>query len=489
MNDVERQPQGEQLMDESARKKRMWAFALLGFFALLSIGSYLYNEYYIYLSVYIWFGLIYGMCLQYGRFCFSSAFRDLFAIGVPRMFVGIMIATVLFAIMGSTVSASGLSLFHPAPMSIHLIIAGLVFGIGMVMAGGCASGSLYKTGEGSGPALLVVLSISIAQTIFVDVGGWMNKLVPASWHDTAIQSGLPESVSAGDGWFDQYLVGYVWEQPAMTFAKMFGMPNDSISGAFLSNLLVGVIIPVVLLLIVVYIFWSRKSFMKKNEEHMSGSLNLKQEFTGWWAMIISSKRTSIAGLIIGIAAGLHMLIIQGLRMKFGVRNAGSLLERTGWDSGISANGTVFDPGYWYVTTQEAQWTGWLMNKSGWDMMDNVFFGYVNGTPNPVINMPGWMSIALIGGAAIMALMNNEFKFKKPTLELATWAIIGGTLMGIGARLGLGCNVGAFFVRVANGDPGGWLFGGGMFVGAYIGVKIFNWYTERKIAKEMAEIDF
>ena len=130
-----------------------------------------------------------------------------------------------------------------------------------------------------------------------------------------------------------------------------------------------------------------------------------------------------------------------------------------------------------------------MDKLGWNTMDNVFFGYVNGIPNPAINMPGWMSIALIGGAAIMALLHNEFKFKKPTIELATWAILGGILMGIGARLGLGCNVGAFFVRVANGDPGGWLFGLGMIVGAYFGVKIFNWYTEKKIAKELAAIDF
>ena len=57
-------------------------------------------------------------------------------------------------------------------------------------------------------------------------------------------------------------------------------------------------------------------------------------------------------------------------------------------------------------------------------------------------------------------------------------------MGIGARLGLGCNVGAFFVRTANGDASGWLFGLGMTGGAYIGVRFFRWWTERKMAKEM-----
>jgi uncharacterized membrane protein YedE/YeeE len=85
----------------------------------------------------------------------------------------------------------------------------------------------------------------------------------------------------------------------------------------------------------------------------------------------------------------------------------------------------------------------------------------------------------------MALLHNEFKWKFPSLELAMWALIGGALMGIGSRLGLGCNVGAFFVRTANGDLSGWLFGLGMVGGAYVGVKFFVWWTERKMAKQAA----
>lgn len=54
--------------------------------------------------------------------------------------------------------SDGMSTFHPAPTSIHSVIAGLVFGVGMVFAGGCASGSLYKGGEGNCVAALVVLS-------------------------------------------------------------------------------------------------------------------------------------------------------------------------------------------------------------------------------------------------------------------------------------------------------------------------------------------
>ena len=474
-------------MEAELRKKRIWAYVIVAFFAAISISTYAYNEYYIYLSVYLWFGFIYGMCLQYGRFCFSSAFRDLFAVGVPRMAVGVMVATVLFALVSAFVSATGLSTFHAAPTSVHAVVAGFIFGVGMVFAGGCASGSLYKTGEGNGVALLVILSISVTQAWFADVAGWTNKLVPDSWHQSALAKGLPETINAGDGWVDQYLAGYVWDQPVMTYAGMMGLSNDSVAGAFFGNVLVGVIIPAALLLVVVYMFWSRRGFLNKRKKTKS-QLGFKDEWAGYWTMILASKRTAIAGLILGIFCGLQMFVTQGLRVKFGVQNAGTLLERMGHDFGVSVNGTVFDPGYWYVTTQEAQWVGWVFNKFGAENMDNIYFGFVNGIPNPAINPADWMSLALIGGAAVMALLNNEFKFKKPTLELATWAIIGGALMGIGSRLGLGCNVGAFFVRVSQGDVSGWLFGLGMIGGAYIGVKFFNWWTERKMAKEFEICD-
>jgi uncharacterized membrane protein YedE/YeeE len=468
-----------------SRKNQTWALGIVLSFSLVSIVTYSYNEFYIYLSAYLWFGFIYGMCLQYGRFCFASAFRDLFAVGVPRMVVGIMIATVLFAFVSAFVTATGISTFHSSPTSIHSLIAGLVFGVGMVFAGGCASGSLYKTGEGNGSAFLVILSISLTQSMFVDVGGWLNRLVPKSWTESALSKGLPDRIDVGNGWVDQYLAGYVWNQPVTSFAKMLGFENESFVGAYFGNLVVGVFLPALLLLMVVYFFYARKNL---DIDGGAGGGGIAGSVRGFWSMLLSSKRTALAGLILGVACGLHMFVMEGIRIKFGVRNAGEILQRLGSDFGLSMRGTVFDPGYWYVTTQEAQWVGWVLQKIGYENMDNIFFGYINGIPNPALNPADWMSLALIGGAAVMALLGNEFKFKKPTAELAVLAIIGGSLMGIGSRLGLGCNVGGFFVRVANGDPAGWLFGLGMIGGAFIGVKALNRWTERRMAKELLTLD-
>jgi hypothetical protein len=398
------------------------------------------------------------------------------------MLVGIVIATVLFGLTSSFVTASGMSGFHAAPFGVHSVIAGIVFGVGMVISGGCASSSLYKTGEGNLTSALVIVSISVTQAAFVDLGGWLDKLVPASWHESAMTKGLPAEITPGEGFVDQYLAGYVWNQPKATFAELLGLTNESVLGAFFGNLFMGVVVPAFAMLVVVYVFWSRKGFLKKWKRE-GKSPGLKADVAGLWNMVASSKRTAIAGLIIGIAAGLHMFVMKGLRLKFGIENAAQILVATGNDFGLTQRGTVYDPGYWYITTQEAQWFGWLFNKLGWNNTQNIFFGWNEGIPNPVYNLAGWMSISLIGGAAVMALLNNEFKFKWPSRELAVWALLGGALMGIGARLGLGCNVGAFFVRTANGDVSGWLFGLGMTGGAWLGVWFFKWWTERKMAKE------
>ena len=472
------------IIDETEPRNVIGAFAVLGLFALCSLWTFAIDHRYIYFSAYLWFGFVYGMSLQYGRFCMASAIRDLFAVGVPRMAVGIMIAVVLFSLVSAYVTVAGKSTFHASPIGLYSVIGGLIFGIGMVYTGGCASGSLYKTGEGSIAALLVVLSLSFTQVFFVDAGGWLNHLVPAAWTESALSKGLPAAVTPTDGWYDQFLAGYVWNLSAITTGEWLGFKNP-IAAAFLGNALINAIIPAALILAAIYMGWYRKAYLR---DLQGGYHGIGTELAGYWSMITASKRTAIAGLILGLAAGLHMWVMQGLQQRLGISNAGELLMAMGHTSGLSIQDTVFDPGYFYITTQEAQGAAWVMQQFGANVMDSIFFGLDNGVPNPLLNPVLWMSVSLIGGAAVMALLNNEFQFKVPTLEIATWAIFGGILMGIGARVGMGCNIGAFFATVTNGDPSGWLFGLGMTIGGLIGVKFFNWWIERKMAKEMSAFD-
>ena len=102
-----------------------------------------------------------------------------------------------------------------------------IFGIGMCLAGGCASGSLYKIGEGNGTSIAaVIFGLCIGQAVFVDVGGPFLKLLPQAWIDKAEQTQAAILQYKGieiplNSWFDTYLVGYVWTKPQMTVAKIY----------------------------------------------------------------------------------------------------------------------------------------------------------------------------------------------------------------------------------------------------------------------------
>jgi uncharacterized membrane protein YedE/YeeE len=471
---------------ENNRKNQVWAFLITGILVLISVLYYKADVLYMYLVAYIWFGFAYGMMLQYGRFCFASASRDLFAAGVPRMAVGILVALIFFSLIQATLASTNMSTFHPAPFGMHTLIAGMIFGVGMVLAGGCASGSLYKIGEGNGTSFLAAFfGLCIGQAIFVDVI-WFNFLIPQKWIDSAMAKGIPADKMTSS--FDTYLAGYVWNQPTLQLSHTKTI-SEALPGAwkyFIGDSMINALIPAAILLVVIYILYIRKGFLKKRAKAKGGATGFGDELSGIWNMITASKRTTLMGVIIGITAGLHIFVMKGMQIRFGVSNFGQLLTRMGHTADVSTKGTVFDPGYWYITSQEGQLGAWILEKFGWNMHDNIFFGINNGLPEPWRNPALWMSFGIVFGAMVMARLNNEFKFKMPKGELIAWGLIGGLLMGWGSRPALGCNIGAFFIRVAGGDPSGWLYGGGMVIGAFAGVKFFNWWSERKMAKEMAE---
>ena len=446
------------------RKSSMQAMGVLLFVIAGSLWALSLDMRFVYLLVYVWFGLAYGVLLQYGRFCMASAVRDLFAVKVPRMAVGVMIAVALYAVVAAVVTLAGFSTFHPNAMGWHIVIGAAIFGFGIVFTGGCA--------------------ISFSQAIVVSASGWWDSLVPQSWLAAAAAQDMPAELTVTQGWFDIFTAGYIWNLKGTTTAEIFGLA-DTATGIVLMNTILTAILPVAIILVALYVFYYRKGHLRRTGKV---SPTLSDEIAGMWAMFTSSKNTAIAGIGLGILAGLHMYVTGVLREHYDIFNFGELLVAMGYTNGLSIQDTVFDPGYWYITTQEAQWGGWIMQKLGVDSMDSIFFGLDNGLPNPLLNAPGFMSIGIILGAAVMALARREFKWKLPSWETAFFAVVGGTLMGIGARLAMGCNIGAFFATVTNGDPSGWVFLFGMTIGAYVGVKIFTWWMDWSTARKGLECD-
>ncbi|KKB84986.1 membrane protein [Devosia limi DSM 17137] len=83
-----------------------------------------------------------------------------------------------------------------------------------------------------------------------------------------------------------------------------------------------------------------------------------------------------------------------------------------------------------------------------------------------------MDFGLVLGAALAAGIAGKFapKVGLPFLSLLA-AAIGGVLMGYGARLSFGCNIGALFSGIASGSVHGWLWFASAFVGSLGGIAL------------------
>ena len=89
-----------------------------------------------------------------------------------------------------------------------------------------------------------------------------------------------------------------------------------------------------------------------------------------------------------------------------------------------------------------------------------------------------MNLGIIVGALLAAGLAGRFApvwRSSPSSVLS--AIIGGLLLGYGAILAFGCNIGALFSGVASGSLHGWLWVVAAFAGNIIGARLRPWFGQ------------
>ena len=111
-------------------------------------------------------GILFGFAMQRGRFCMNSAIRDTVLLKDTTLLksvgVAILVAMVGFALM----AMANLIKISPTPFFWGANLVGsFIFGIGMVLAGGCASGVTYRVGEGMAGAFSALIGLSTAATL------------------------------------------------------------------------------------------------------------------------------------------------------------------------------------------------------------------------------------------------------------------------------------------------------------------------------------
>ncbi len=136
-------------------------------------------------AVIVALGFAIGFVMHRSRLCFARSFREPFMTAEGEMTkaiilalaIGIPIASFLFQKKIIDPFAA-----IPATFWIGSLVGGVIFGIGMIFAGGCASGSLWRMGEGH-------LKLWVAMFFFA----WMGSTASAILKMTGITSADPDS--------------------------------------------------------------------------------------------------------------------------------------------------------------------------------------------------------------------------------------------------------------------------------------------------------
>ena len=300
----------------------------------------------------VWTGLIigvlFGALLQQGRICFNSAFRDILLIKDNYLMKLAALALALQIIVFLLFSQFGWMVMNPKPLNIPAnVIGGLLFGVGMVLAAGCASGTTYRISEGMTTAWLAAFGYGL--TAYATKEGALSGL---------------------NKWLGQFKVmatnnpTYYVEQSGPTIGSLLNL-NPWIPGIIVAALLL------------VYVFATKTTERKTTLD---------------WRL---------ASVLLAILGGIAFVANSAAGTKYGL--------------GITG--------------------GWI----------NLFQAFLTNAP---LNWIGLLVLGVMIGAAISAVATKEFKLRMPRQPMTYVQVLGGgVLMGLGAVIAGGCNIGHFLTGV------------------------------------------
>jgi hypothetical protein len=336
-------------------------------------------------------GIALGTTLYLSDFGFASAYRRLIVLGdtsgVASQLLMVALATLLFAAVLPQGSFLGRQIAGAvAPVSWTVGVGALVFGIGMQLASGCASGTLYTLGGGRQRALLVLAAFC--------AGGFWASLHMGRW--PSIFLGEPIVLAERIGW---------------TLAAAIQIST--------------------LLLAALLLRWPRRSAP---------------------AADLDAPRFRVLGIPWRLLGGGLVLAVLNFA-------------------------TLLVAGHpWSITWGFTLWGAKAAEALGWNSASNPFWN----TPemhevlraSVLDDLTSVMNFGIVAGAAAasLALRRSSANTSLP-LRSAAAALIGGILMGYGARVAYGCNIGAFFSGAASTSLHGWLWLICALPGNWIGVAL------------------
>lgn len=124
-------------------------------------------------------GVAAGFVMHRADFCMAGIFRDLFLFRRRTMLYALILLVLALMPLYELTRLLGLTNYPFAlfgPPSYSNLLGGLLFGIGMVLAGGCVVGSLYRLGGGSTLAATAVLGLVVGSLLYVELEAWWGGI-------------------------------------------------------------------------------------------------------------------------------------------------------------------------------------------------------------------------------------------------------------------------------------------------------------------------
>jgi uncharacterized membrane protein YedE/YeeE len=393
-------------------------FAAVGVASLAIVILVLAERIQVRMALYWALGLGVGIVLQRGRLCFAGAFRDLYLMRNSSMMrailVGLAIMTPIFALIEAravpepsfgAIPAGA----HVVPLGWNLVVGGVLFGIGMVVAGGCVSGTLYRIGEGYIASWASLAGILLGLSLAAHTWNW--------WYTFTIQSAplgwLPAAVGYGGA------VALIWA---------------ALGVAFLISL-----------------WWETRGaeappFAVPTGRRAAAPVTLQDHLRAIRTMFLGAGWPAVAAVTALAVLNMASYLVD---TPLGVTG-----ELAAWAERIAATfGMAAGP------------------LLGADALAGCNLAVGSGS---VINATTLLDAGLVLGALLAALAAREFKVRLPRQKRRyVQSIGGGTLMGYGAGIGIGCTIGAFFSAIPSLGLSGWVFGLALLVGAGVGTRVIR----------------
>jgi uncharacterized protein len=339
-------------------------------------------------------GALLGVTLYHAAFGFTSAWRVFIADGRGAGLRAQMLMLAIGVLLFFPALSVGTLFGHPvvgevSPVGTSVVVGAFIFGIGMQLGGGCASGTLYTVGGGSTRMVVTLIA-------FI-VGSVMGTAHMPFW------AALPHL------------------QP-ISLVKTLG-----VGPAIALNLVVFAVIAALTVLIE-----KRRHGRLVDDRVPTASPWLH----GPWPLLAGGAVLAILNFV--------TLALSG--HPWGITSAFAL-----WGAkAFSAMGV-----------DVASWPVWSTGPNAAALAAPISH-----------DVKSVMDIGIVIGAMVAASLAGRYApvWRLPLRSLIA-AVVGGLLLGYGARLAYGCNIGAYFSGIVSGSLHGWLWLVSAFFGNVVGTKL------------------